>query len=248
MYTLKFSMKGRPYFFTKEEFENLVVMTNDVFIKPNRGEEEITLSNGCKLYIDVSYEPEQHAPCVGVVKKVPQKLRYNRKSVASSVEFKVDCELEVGDNAFFHFLAPKTCMSEGRWVEVEDDGIYFLIKYDRMFCAQRGPEKDVIMLNGWILTYPVEEAAFESKTLIVPDSLKAVEKPNEGIVAFIGAHVQQYIYQQDIKENADDVKVGDRVLFEPESDIPLQYELHRNFKGKTNFFRMQRKDIIGIVE
>lgn len=241
-------MESRPYLFTKKEFEELVVMTNDVFIKPNRGEDEIVMSNGKKLYIDITYEPEQHAPCVGVVKKVPNKLHYTTKSAANSVEFKVDLELEVGDNAFFHYLVPQHCMNEGRWVEVEDDGIYFLVKYDEIYCAQRGPKKDVVMVNGWILTYPVEEAAFKTKTLIIPEHLKAVEKPNEGVVAFIGAHVQQYFYEQDIKETADDLKVGDRILFTPDSDIPLQYALHRNLEGKTNFFRMQRKDIIGIVE
>lgn len=240
-------MQSKPYFFTKEEFEKLVVMTNDVFIRPNRGEDEIILSNGKKLYLDITFEPEQHAPCVGVVKKVPRRLHYSRKSADRSVEFKVDIELKVGDNAFFHYLVPQHCMNEGRWVEVEDDGIYFLVKYDEIYCAHRGPEKDVIMVNGWILIYPVTKAAFSSSTLIVPEHLQEVQKTNEGIVAFVGSPVQEYFYQQNIKETSDDLKVGDHIMFEPDSDIPLQYPMHRNLKEKKTFFRMQRKDILGII-
>lgn len=241
-------MKGKPYLFTKKEFKKLVILANDVIIKPNGGEDEIILSNGKKIYIDVSYEKEKHAPCVGKVMKVPQRLIYNKKSKDASVEYKVDMELEVGDNAFFHFLTPSKCMKEGRWVEVEDDGIYFVIKYDEIFCAQRGPENDVVMVNGWLLIYPIEEPLFVSKLIIVPDHLQKIERPDQGIVAFIGSPVKEYFYQQKIYESHDDVKVGDRIYFEPDSDIPLQYEMHRNFEGKSNFFRMQRKDIFGIIK
>lgn len=241
-------MKGKPYLFTKKEFEKLVMLANDVIIKPNGGEDEIVLSNGKKIYIDVSFEKEKHAPCVGKVMKVPKRLIYDKKSKDASVEFKVDMELKVGDNAFFHFLTPQKCIKEGRWVEVEDDGIYFVIKYDEIYCAQRGKNKDVVMVNGWLLIYPIEEPAFVSKLIIVPDHLQKIERADQGIIAFVGSPVQEYFYQQDIKESQNDVKAGDRIYFEPDSDIPLQYEMHRNFEGKKNFFRMQRKDIFGIIE
>jgi len=229
-----------------DEFRKLRILNNKVLIKPRGGNDEIELSNGKTLFIDTSWEREKHAPTIGEVVKVPNRLIFDRKSTMRTTEFDVDMELKVGDQAIYHYLVPENCMKRGEYVEVNDD-IYFVVNYDQIFCAKRGDE--VIMVNGYILIEPVVEDAFESNILITPESLKDKNSPIEGIVRYIGSPVRNYLYEKDLPpESANEPQVGDRVMFLEDSDIPLQYDLHANLEGKKMFFRMQRKDIFGIVE
>lgn len=228
-----------------DEFRKLRILDNKVLIKPKGGNDEIELPGGKKLYIDTSWEVEKHAPTIGEVVKVPNRLIFDLRSTRRTTEFDVDMELKVGDMAIYHYLIPENCIKRGEYVQVADE-IYFIVNYDQIFCAKRGDE--VVMVNGFILVEPVVEDAFTSSVIITPDSLKDKNSPIEGIVRYIGAPVRNYLYELDIKENADEPKVGDRIMFSQDSDIPLQYDLHASLEGKKMFFRMQRKDIFGIVE
>ena len=230
---------------TEQQLNSLRVSPNKVLIKPSPGNDEITLSNGKKLFLDISYEREIHAVTTGEVIKVPPRLIYNPKLAGGSVEFDVDMELDVGDKAFFHYLIQENCLDKGKYVETEND-IYFFVPYDQIYCAER--KKEVVMINGWLLIEPILEDAFTSDIILTPDTVKGQPKQTEGIVRYVGKAVRQYLYQRDIVENDDEVNVGDKIMFLQDSDIPLQYELHANLEGKKTFFRMQRKDILGILE
>lgn len=231
------------------EFNKLRILNNKVLIKPKGGNDEVIIEGygGKKisLFIDTSFETEKHAPTIGEVVKIPNRLVFDRKSTMRTTEFDVDMELKVGDMAIYHYLAPENCIMRKEYVVV-DKQIYFIVNYDQIFCAKRGDE--VVMVNGYILVEPVVEDVFKSSLLITPDTLKDKNSPVEGIVRYIGTPVRNYLYEKDIQENADEPKVGDTIMFTQDSDIPLQYDLHASLDGKKKFFRMQRKDIFGIVE
>ena len=45
-----------------------------------------------------------------------------------------------------------------------------------------------------------------------------------------------------------DIKAGDLVIFDKNSDLPLQYSLLSNLEGRKTFYRMQRKDLKATVD
>lgn len=229
---------------SKEDFYEFQTRGNYVLIEPSRGNDEIILPSGLKLYIDITFEKEKHAVTTGTIIKTPKYLVFNRKRAAVSVEFDVDMTLLPGDKVFFHYLVSENCIKDGRYYEV-DGRIYFMVKYDRIFCAKRGDE--VVMVNGWVLVEPVEEDVYKTN-LILPEYLKKQVSQKEGIVKYVGPAVRSYFFEPEIVENDKDAKPGDRILFSPNSDIPLEYDLHASFEGKKKYFRMQRKDIFGVLE
>lgn len=230
---------------TKEEFSRLRVPQNNVIIRPDKGNDEITMPSGVKLYIDTSFEPEKHAGVVGEVMAVPERLRYQPDRGMTTLQYDVDMELKVGDKAFYHYLIPENCMNSTKYLEVEGE-VYLIVPYDEIFLAERGEE--VIMVNGWILAEPILEDTFKSDILILPEISTKVASTKEATVAFVGKPVRRYLHDKTMDETTSEVNPGDKIMYLPNSDIPLEYGLHASFRGKKVFYRMQRKDILGILE
>jgi len=230
---------------TQEEFNRLRILTNFVAIRPYEGNDEIEMPSGVKLYIDTTFEPQKHAGVVGEVMKVPEKLVFQPGKGMGTLQYDTDMELKVGDKAFYHYLVPENCIEASRFLEVEDE-VYLLVPYDEIFLAERGEE--VIMTNGWILAEPILENAFESSLIMRPESSTNIPSPREATVAFVGQAVRKYLHDKTINETESQVEPGDKIAYMPNSDIPLEYDLHASFRGKKVFYRMQRKDILGILE
>ena len=67
--------------------------------------------------------------------------------------------------------------------------------------------------------------------------------PLMGEIVHIGEPVEQYFYGSET-DNGINVKKGDKVIFLPHSDIPLEYPMHKSLD--ETYFRAQRKELLSI--
>lgn len=230
---------------TKEEFNKLRAIGNYILVKPNFNTDKVKLKSGEELWIDTSYEREKHAATTGTVIRVPERLYFSYNNGGQSVDFDVDMELKEGDKVYFHYLSCLNALKDCRYVVYEDE-YYLWIKYDSMYVGKRG--EDIVMLNGWMLMEPINIDSFKSETLYVPETSKNTSSSKYARIKYFGKPVRNYLRNKNITEVNLKVEKGDVVMFDPHSDIPLQYDLHADLEGSNKFFRMQRKDITGILK
>ena len=203
------------------------IMTNRVLVRKSHD------SKG--FFIDKSFEPEKHAQTSAEVLGVCSDLFFSYDDIyGSSLIYKTDNELRVGDIVYFHYLCTLRAKKDG--VMFADE---FYLRYDDIFCLKRDGE--LIMLNGWILV----EAEFK-KPVSLFDIRTKEESENQGTIRHIGSCNTGYL-EGEGKVDLDIFNVGDIVYFGSEDAIPIEYY---NFnktldKGKNTFYRMQRPDILG---
>lgn len=188
--------------------------------------------NGLKIKLDISFEPEKNAQVVGIVKTVPDKLWYNRKD-PSSMEYKIDQELKVGDRVIFHFLSVSNAKKEGRI-----NGNILYLPYSSIFAVMDDPYPKPI--NGWILVRPCKKK--KDGFLDGVGEEYDISK-RKGFVVAAGAMVQEYRIPD--SEDAE-VPVGSFVHFKRQDAIPLFYSVQD--KVGELLYRMRRKDVLGIEE
>jgi hypothetical protein len=100
------------------------------------------------------------------------------------------------------------------------------------------------MFNGWMLLKPVEVVVDEEKKYI--DTLpkdRQKHDPLMGEIVYAGEPVEEYFYGSETDEGVD-VNIGDKVIFLPHSDIPLEYPMHKSLDQV--YFRAQRKELLSI--
>lgn len=134
-------------FLTLDQFKYFSPTSNMVLVKPNRGNEEFRLPNGEKIFLDISYNKEMHAPVVGSVVALPEQI-YASDAVCDDagnvisgnigMQWDVDMELQVGDTVIYNYLAAMAALDhhEGKMIKCQDD-VYFLIPYEECFVAKR---------------------------------------------------------------------------------------------------------------
>jgi len=232
--------------------ESVEMKSNYVLVMPTRANDEYKMADGNVLYIDTTYEKEQHAVTSGIVFKVPEKLQFNLEG--NKLDFDVSMDLKEGDEVFHHYLASKHCIEYGKYVIYE--GILMLmVNYDQLYAAKRQIEEtnefDVVMLNGYVLIEPEieEKPEVNIKGYTLPEYLFNRASGQFGTVKYIGSPVKEYRDPdyRDFDDSKVDISPGDRIFFIQNNDIPLEYEIHRSFEGKQEFFRMQRRDILAKV-
>ena len=103
------------------------------------------------------------------------------------------------------------------------------------------------MLNSWLLaeSMPLER---DTGSLWVPPAQEDARSPLYATVAYTGDAVTEYHNPAQQSDHNLELQQGDKVLFLPDSDVPMQYDFHRSLDGGKMYYRMQRKDILGIVE
>jgi len=217
------------------------LLFNNVLVKFDEPNDHIKVGD-VELQIDTSYNPMQHAITTGTVIGLPSRLIFDRKEPAKTMLYDTDMELRVGDRIIFEYLAYGEAIKN----DPIDGG--YCIRYDEVLVAIRGEQ--VIPVNGIVLIEPIdisetEEVKEMSKFLVVPDYVKTQKSESRGIVRHVGSPLRGYAMDtsNSIYE-ADDIHVGDKVYFNSNYAIPLQYEMHRIFDKVL--YRMRRKDILGI--
>lgn len=250
---------------TAEEFERFRIPFNNVLIKLHQDNDRIKFDSGVELMIDITYNPEKHTQTTGIVTKLPSRLVYN-PTISGTLPWDTNMELEIGDEVVCYYLATVNAVQQGSYCEVHGE-IYIYVPYDQIFVAKRvipegdatvgdhfitedGKWKKVIMLNGFILCTPISDDYFEQALsklkLVLPDSLLGRKDGKKAIVKFIGSSNRGYMHDE-VSCDCDDVVPGDIIIFDKHCDIPLQYEMHKSFDNKQEYFRIQRRYVMAIV-
>lgn len=221
---------------------NIKIPKNHVLVEVSCLRHEKISFESSEIIVDPTFAPEQHAQTNGIVKAIPESLYFNNKDVMQSVEFLVDIDVKVGDHVFFHYLQINNAIGK-KQVIYKDGKFYIFIRHDSLFCGIR--DNEIIMFNGWMLLKPIEKASekIDNFNPILPKNRQTFE-PLMGEIAHLGKPVKEYYYGKHEADSGINVEKGQIVAFLPHSDIPLEYDMHQSLKDK--FFRVQRKELLGI--
>jgi hypothetical protein len=194
--------------------------------------------------LDTSFEKEKHSVVNGRVITPPKSIYYNPKPEVQSIEYKVPLEVRQGDVIYFHYLAISNAEADGRLFK-QDNKLYMFIMYDRVYCVER--DNEVFGINGWLMVEPLPyERPKELEGIITPEMINNSDNIEAGIVKYTSTPVEQYKFEKIYGNEPDIVKKGDRIIFTPDSDIPIEYNLHQSIDSSKRYFRLQRKDVIAI--
>ncbi len=227
----------------------------------------IKTASGIELYIDVSFNPEQFANVFGTVVEVPALISSENFKADRDKKHLVSTDKEVrllpGDKVFFHYLSIKNAKkSYNRGTYFEENGKRFaILPYVSLFFAVRkisevllsaselflgikqdNPAVEYIMLNDWVLIEPIrkgqhvewikgygnaiiDDEATKGKIAVISDT---PYKASEGIIRACPPECG--------------LEVGDRIVFEKESDVPVEYDLCRTLEKP--YWRMKLEDIV----
>lgn len=158
-------------------------------------------------------------------------------------------------NEYFFVHYEKIFLAKRRWTPTEED-VFWKInegktpsedwKIENQVVFDDKEIYTVIMLNGYILTQPIEKE-IKSKFLILPETVKNTNKKLVK-VCFAGSCNQEYIardkngYQV---YNDAEVRPADVIIVEKSCDVPLEY--HPTFNGDVEYWRMQRNNVKALV-
>lgn len=249
---------------TKEEFDNLKPISNNVIIECVIPKEEIRPS-GLIIPKDVDFfiangiegansvDTSAHLDRYGVVAKVPDKIYCEtEKDSLWKVPWETELELQVGDMVWFDYYRGKEC----QFIQVEEK-TYRIVNYRFLIVAKRKlydvtlttypPQNKEVYINIPLNGYCLFEQVFET-----PNSQLIFNKQQnkkQGIVKYTGSRNKKY-YRASKKrpEKFDDIeiKVGDRVVFRNETECLLENENHYKFDNIPLRYN-QRADVLGII-
>ncbi len=217
------------------------ILFNHVLIKIDRENDELLLQSGHKLYLDTSYNKEAHYPRVGKVIKAPEMLYFDREEPRRSSRFDTPVEIQEGDTVIYHYLAIENSRARFASLKKHIDPALDMIPYDTIFLCIRNGE--VIPVNGYVIVEPLDETIETS--LEIPDSARTYSK-TKGIIRYLGKPVNGYLEWVD-DEDTDEIQVGDTICYGAENCVPFEYDLHQQLDKGKKLFRMQRRDIQGIL-
>jgi len=203
-------------------------LNNLVLIKPNLGHySHITIAGGVTLFLDQSWEKEQHACSSGTIVGLPDKIKYPKP-------YNGKLEVEVGDEVIFNYLDHSNAVSNGM---ITADGNMWL-PYDFLYLAIRKGE--VKMLNGFVVVEGIPNTDNTSPGgIILPEMVKKTTEAS-GIVRYIGEPLDDgFDYET--------IKVGDKVVFADHHSIPLQFQMHQIIDKDKTLYRMRYSDILAVV-
>lgn len=242
---------------TKEELALTRPVGNWVLIKPNRGNDEHLMATGQKLFLDISYHKEQHAPVVGTVIAVPEQLK------KKFMEWEVDMELMPGDTAFYSYLAAVRALDANETNHTRHNPLlimcegeaYFWIDYAEICVAKRhgqslAPQIEVIIpINGYCLVEPVsEKTEMRLGNLVLEQTQMAhAHSKRYGKVAYVSNALIREYQDGDGIPDQDQVRPGDYVCFERACDQAIEFDFHASMDGKKTFFKIQRRYFNAII-
>lgn len=268
---------------TLEQLSSLKPTQNLVLVKTNRGTHEYRLPSGERIFIDIQFEKEIHAPVTGTVVAVPDTLHVGSEE-SPGMQWETDMELQVGDDVVYSYLAAMAALdtAEGRMI-ISEGEVYFFIPYEECFVAKRRNYKgrddkhwmlmdelgntrpetgrlewtddlktevkftshfQIIPLNGYCLVSPVEDQ--HRSFLIQAESQRGKSSSTYGRIAHVGSLVRRYA-DGDGLPDTDNVNPGDVISFDIGADLLTEYHLHASLQGSNMFYRIQRRNINGIV-
>lgn len=169
---------------------------SNVVVKADDPNDNVEMKNGKKLWIDTSFNPQQHAVISGEV-------------IATGPNVK---DLQKGDRVFFHY----NCYRDNfRLFHNKDD--LLRVPLELIYCKLRDGEME--MMDDKLLVEPIDNPEYKSENDIVLTN-QSKYKELHAKVAYLP------------KNYKGDMKAGDTIIYDPESDIPIKI-------GGTTYFRME---------
>lgn len=232
---------------TTKEIHLIKCIPNRVLVKLTRKEDELDLGSGKKIFIDPSFAREMHTPTVGIVVAFPEILD------SSIMPWKTKCELQKNDYVVFSYESSINALQEdtSRLYIDEKNDVYIMIDYEDLFVAKRAGK--IIPLNGYVLCTPLPIEDVKTNKIVIPDIIKRKRSDKFAMIAHIGTRCEEYYNGQgEVRPELYDPEfignVGDKIIFDKNSDIPLEYELHQTLGGrKETFYRVRRCYIKAIL-
>jgi len=238
---------------SRESILSMHVTPNNVLIQIDRKQDEYKMRDGNKIYIDCSFQPEQHAPITGHVVSICKKLIFDPQPGHNhSLDWNTPIQIQVGDYVISYYLAALNAFSNGRFITDQYNNQYLVLRYDKFFAAKRGDR--VITINGYNLLTPVKDIVqkglrerMKKLNLLVPDNIKDTKKVAMGRLKYIADPIKEY---RDSRywDFDDQISPGDILLLRRNSDIPLEYDYHASLEGKQVFYRVQRHNMFAIID
>jgi len=164
--------------------------------------DEITLSNGLKLFVDNKFDEFKHRVVEGEVVATPKKY---------------DTPVAVGDTLYFHHLV---VINGGQKLDWEEDKYFVHYDPDRPTMSQafayKNKDGEIHCLSKWFLLESTKEEEVIDSELIILDHLNKKIK-NEAIVTCLPVGYDIDVQLNDkvgFKKNSDyEVTIDDRVYF-----------------------------------
>lgn len=227
---------------TKQEFEKIKCINNNVLLRPYKNDGKYMLPNGKELIIDTTYEKVRHMTVTAEAIKYPEKIHYTLNKCL--IDWKTENEIESGDKVYVRYSALLNPVTTFLYEGVE----YCMVRYDNIVAVvKKSGEKYPI--NGFCFIEPVENE-MKSSLLYLPDHLKKLPNKHVGVVRFMGKPNTEYF---GIKNNSkipigvsdewthSKLKVGDTVVIG--IPIELEFDKYRTFDGDRKLWRVQYRDI-----
>lgn len=211
-----------------EDISKVVPVRNHIIIKAGPENRYLKLTDDFQIQIDTSYEPEKHSVTWGEVVCVPASI---------DSDLQTTMEVKVGDKIYFHYLCIMNGIQQKKFIVCKGE-LYFIVKYESMYCCKRGEE--VVPINGWMLVEPIDDSLPEKTNwgFYIPDNTRKKENKNQGIVRYMG---NPLLGEKNL------VSEGDRIFFVNAANVPMQYDMHASFEGNKKYFRMKNQHILGVI-
>lgn len=224
---------------------------NLVKVRLDKENDKIITKSGVSLYLDTSYQPEQHTVLWGTVEALPLQLKYSDRGDA--MPWLTEMDLQIGDRVVMYYMAVFNCLArERRHYIKEGDDTWIFVNYRNIYALVR--DGKIIPVNGYVLVEPVEDPEWIRKVMeaeehnyILPDLRQPSNNDvSYGKVAHTGKPNLLY-FQPDLSDDDVDVSVGDPVVLRKIRDIPLEYEYHAKMDDGRKLYRVQRHDILAVL-
>lgn len=226
---------------TKEELERIKIPVNQVLVKLQRGNDQVTLNKGLEneqnIYIPVNTgNQEIHAPVYCEVVKVCERLQ-----VVEGGQWETEIEIVEGDEIIVQYLHLVDGLGgyfhqgegENKCFVCEGD-TYVYISYMSIYCAVR---EDIIPVNGWCFGEAV-------KRPMGPLDLEEEDSEWQCVVKYLGKPNKRYTdldkYGDEVFTDEAPIKVGDIVLAEDQHFLHgLEFPMHQKLNETLLCFQRQ---------
>lgn len=234
-------------YLTDEQFHRLKPMSNHVFVEVEFND-SIKIG-GQKMFLETDFNPQDHVPVTGIVKKMPDKLYYTRDDKSESLQWETEIEVRLGDRIFFEYFAslmalagmidPAQEYKDPKYI-IHNGKVYIFLKYDAIFFTKRND--DIIPVNGFLLCEPIKKHT-KTYSIYLPDDIRNKESNKYAKIFKAGSSNKEYLEEKYM--DAKEAKAGDVVLFDKFANQKVEYPLHQQFKhmGKegSKYVAIQRR-------
>lgn len=170
---------------------------------------------------------------------------------AESLEFDTDVEVKVGERVNFSYRHYIEAQKNGMYADTDIGEIVF-IKYDMLKLVVDSDMNPIRMLNGYVLVEPelVDIKDENGVSYVNTTGDLIIANPNEkykksrknqiGKVILSGSPVKGYLNDYDTVDPEVELRVGERIMYDPRGSIKLENEIHQVLSDKDLYIVRRR--------